>query len=170
VHVSVSKHLGPEGFIAFKVNHFVDEHGERLVWEKEVLLFRAKDASWVRIGSGAEVTGDGGSGVDGVDFVTVASYKGVLPRESSEGGGNGGFKDTACLRDRCDLHCDLLSKAMFGGSFGATRQLWPRAAATGLHHRSPCHTFFCLLYDMTGLDRCLLILTIYRLCSAMTNA
>jgi Zinc knuckle len=33
----------------------------------------------------------------------------------------------------------------------------------------PCHAFFCLLYDMTGLDSCLRILTISRLCEPMTK-
>jgi hypothetical protein len=32
-----------------------------------------------------------------------------------------------------------------------------------------CHAFFCLLYDMTGLDSHVLILTIYRLCDTMTK-
>jgi hypothetical protein len=32
-----------------------------------------------------------------------------------------------------------------------------------------CHAFFCLLYDMTGLDSRLLILTIYRLRDTMTK-
>jgi hypothetical protein len=32
----------------------------------------------------------------------------------------------------------------------------------GARRMDLCHAFFCLLYDMTGLDRCLLILTIYR--------
>jgi hypothetical protein len=121
----------------FEVNCFIDEHGERLVGEEEVLFFCAKDTSWVRIGSGTEVTGDGGSGVDGVDFVTVTSYEGVLPCEPSESGGNWGFEDMARLHDHSDLRCDLLSKAVFGGSFGTTCQLWPRAAATCLHHRGP---------------------------------
>jgi hypothetical protein len=121
----------------FKVDRFVDEHGEWLIGEEEVLFFRAKDASQVWIGSGMEVTGDGGSGVDGVDFVAVASYKGVLPCESLEGEGNGGLEDAARLRDHGDLRCDLLGKAAFGGPFGAMHQLWPRAAATCLHHRGP---------------------------------
>jgi hypothetical protein len=121
----------------FKVDRFVDEHGEQLVGEEEVLFFRAKDASQVWIGSGAEVTGDGGSGVDGVDFVAIASYEGVLSREPLEGGGDRGFEDAARLCDRGDLCGDFLSKAVLGGSFGAMCQLWPRAAATGLHHCSP---------------------------------
>ena len=80
----VSEHLGPEGFIAFEVDRFVDEHGEWLVGEEEILFFHAKDSLRVRIRSGAEDAGDGGSGIDGVDFAAVASYEGVLPRKSSE--------------------------------------------------------------------------------------
>jgi hypothetical protein len=137
MHVSVSEYLGLEGFIVFEVDRFVDEHGERLVGEEEVLFFCAKDTSRVWIGSGAEVTGDGGSGIDSIDFIAVASYEGVLPRESSEGRGDGGFKDAAHLCDHGDLCGDLLSEVAFGGSFGATRQLWPRAAATSFYYRSP---------------------------------
>jgi hypothetical protein len=121
----------------FEVDRFVDEHGEWLVGEEEVLFFRTKDTSWVWIGSGAEVAGDGGSGVDGMDFAAVAYHKGVLPCEPLEGGGNWGFEDAARLCDCGNLHCDLLGKAAFGGSFGATRQLWPRVVATGFHHRGP---------------------------------
>jgi hypothetical protein len=121
----------------FEVDCFIDEHGERLVGEEEVFFLRAKDTLRVWIRSGAEVVGDGGLGVDGVDFVAIASYEGVLSREPSESGGDGGFKDMAHLRDRGDLRCNLLSKAAFGGSFGAMCQLWPRVAATCLHHCGP---------------------------------
>jgi hypothetical protein len=138
-HISVSENLSPEGFIALEVDCFIDEHGERLVGEEEVLFFCAKDASQVQIGSGAEVVGDGGLGVDSIDFIAVTSYEGVLPCELSEGGGDGGIKDVACLHDCCDLHGNLLGKAAFRGSVGATCQLWPRVAATSLHHRGPQH-------------------------------
>jgi hypothetical protein len=126
-----------EGFITFEVNHFIDKHGEWLVREEEVFFLHVKDTLWVWIGSGTEVTGDGGSGVDSVNFAAVMSYEGILSRELLEGGRNQGFEDVARLRDCSDLRCDLLSKAVFGGSFGAARQLWPRVAATSLHHRSP---------------------------------
>jgi hypothetical protein len=96
-----------------------------------------KDTSRVWIRSGSEDAGDGGSGVDGIDFIAVTSYEGVLSREPSEGGRDGGFEDVARLCDHSDLGCDLLSKATLRGSFGATRQLWPRAAATSFHHRGP---------------------------------
>jgi hypothetical protein len=137
MHILISEDLGPEGFVAFEVDCFIDKHSERLVGEEEVLFFCAKDASWVRIGSGMEDMRDGGSGIDGIDFVVVAPYEGVLSREPSEGGGNGGFEDVARLHDHGNLHCDLLGKAAFRGSFGTTCQLWPRAAATGFHHHGP---------------------------------
>jgi hypothetical protein len=139
VHISVLEYLSPEGFIALEVNRFIDKHSERLVREEEVLFFCAKDALWVWIRSGVEVVGDGGSGVDGVDFVAIVSHEGVLSCETSEGGGDGGLENVAHLCDHGDLCCNLLGKAMFGGSFGAMRQLWPRVAATSLHHCGPWH-------------------------------
>jgi hypothetical protein len=87
VHVSVSENFGSEGFVAFEVNCFVDKHGERLVGEEEVFFLCAKDTLQVWIGSGAEVTGDGGSGINGIDFAAITSYKGVLSHDPSEGGG-----------------------------------------------------------------------------------
>jgi hypothetical protein len=86
MHVLVLENLGLEGFIVFKVDRFIDKHGERLVGEEEVLFFHAKDTSRVQIRSGTEVTGDGGLSVDSIDFVAITSYKGVLSREPLEGG------------------------------------------------------------------------------------
>jgi hypothetical protein len=103
VHVSVLGNLSPEGFIVFEVDCFVDEHGEQLVGEEEVFFLCAKDTSWVWIGSGMEVTGDGGLGIDSIDFVAIVSYEGVLFCELSEGGGNRGFEDAAHLHNHSDL-------------------------------------------------------------------
>jgi hypothetical protein len=108
------EHLSPEGFVVFKVDHFIDEHCEWLIREEEVLFLHAQEYLEIRIRSGTEVTGDRGSGIDSVDFVAVMSYEGVLSHEPLEGGGDGGLRMQLACATTTTCNATFLARPCLG--------------------------------------------------------